>query len=615
LWLTEIPEVKKGKWRFRQLFVNGARRYRSRLPKKGFYRITELPGVDLAGPFDTPCKEFRFADKEIKSDWSNLNDVEVVVLHLWVDVHLPIAEVNEKERLVAFTRNSRRILTPEDSRYYVENVFEGLTNPGEWYLNRKTGRLYYKPKPNEDPATAEIVAPRLVSLVRFEGNPEEKNLVEYITLRGLTFSHNDWELPPDDAGDYQAANTVPGAIYGQGMRNCTIENCTVKNIGTYGIELSGGCQDNRLAHNEISEAGGGGIKISGGDAESPAYLRTGNTQVTDNHLHHLGQIYHSSVGILVQHSAGNNISHNHIHHLFYTGISVGWIWGYKTSVSQDNRIEFNHIHHIGQGLLSDMGGIYLLGVSPGTVVRNNLVHHVQAYGYGGWAIYPDEGNSHILIENNIGYDTSHTIFHQHYGRENIVRNNIFAFGKQGQIAYSKTEEHLGFTLQNNIILTNQQPFFVGGYNHKLTERKFLSDLNLFWDVKHKNPIFAKITERPLKLPAWQRLGYDLHSQIGNPKFKNYQKRNFRLTKSSPACKIGFQPIDLSQVGPRENCHLKCKRRHLRRPQIIGSDKSDPYKFPAKSVTCVVFPYSVLYSSTENGKIFLSFHFTYCLTHS
>jgi len=103
------------------------------------------------------------------------------------------------------------------------------------------------------------------------------------------------------------------------------------------------------------------------------------------------------------HAAGNIITHNHIHDLYYTGISAGWRWGYNESVARDNLIEKNHIHDIGQGWLSDMGGIYTLGVQPGTVLRGNLIHDVNKASYGGWAIYLDEGSSHIIVENNICY--------------------------------------------------------------------------------------------------------------------------------------------------------------------------------------------------------------------
>ncbi len=133
----------------------------------------------------------------------------------------------------------------------------------------------------------------------------------------------------------------------------------------------------------------------------------------------------------MRHAAGNRIAHNHIHDLFYSGISVGWSWGYGESVARDNAIAHNHVHDVGQGLLSDLGGIYLLGVSAGTTVRNNLVHDVRRYHYGGWGIYPDEGTSHVVIEDNVCYDTDSQALHQHYGRENLVRNNIFAWGARG----------------------------------------------------------------------------------------------------------------------------------------------------------------------------------------
>ena len=295
-------------------------------------------------------------------------------------------------------------------------------------------------------------------------------------------------------------------------------------------------------------------------------MRTGNTHITDNHLHHLGQIYHSAVGILACHSSGNNISHNHIHDLYYTGISVGWVWGYKPITSVDNRIEFNHIHHICQGLLSEAGGIYTLGVSPGTVIRNNLVHDIETYHHGAIGIWLDEGSSHIIIENNIAYNTNAAIFALNIGRENIVRNNIFAFGGQSQFGCGPAVGHIGFTFEKNIVITDGQPLCSARIEDKI--RNFISDMNLFWDVSRKNPVLGRLfcpkvrvaggdviyerKNKDFKMADWQKLGYDLHSVIADPGCKDYQKRDFTLKKTSPARKLGFRPIDMSQVGPRRN---------------------------------------------------------------
>ncbi|MEX2607190.1 MAG: right-handed parallel beta-helix repeat-containing protein [Kiritimatiellia bacterium] len=100
----------------------------------------------------------------------------------------------------------------------------------------------------------------------------------------------------------------------------------------------------------------------------------------------------------------------------------------------DRSVYSNGRGETGSGMLSDMGGIYTLGLQTGTVLRNNHIHHIEALSYGAWCIYPDEGSSHLLIENNVCHSTNREIFHQHYGRENIVRNNIFAFGERGVVS-------------------------------------------------------------------------------------------------------------------------------------------------------------------------------------
>ena len=140
---------------------------------------------------------------------------------------------------------------------------------------------------------------------------------------------------------------------------------------------------------------------------------------------------------------------------------------------------------MGWGKLSDMGGVYTLGISPGTTVRYNLVHDVLAFGYGGWGLYPDEGSSDILWENNVVYRTNAGCLHQHYGRDNMIRNNIFAFATHGQIVRTRNETHRSFVCQRNIVYYTQGPPL--GDNFQLGQHQF--DYNCYWNPANKKPKF------------------------------------------------------------------------------------------------------------------------------
>jgi hypothetical protein len=544
-WVAEVPEARSKGWVFRHVAVNGQWRDRPRLPRSGHFRIAGLAGADPRGRYDTRANRFEYAAGDIDPKWTSLSDVEVVVLHFWVDTHLKIAQVDPDRRLVTFDRFSRRKFTddykPELARYYVSNVYEAL-GPGDFYLTRATARLHYRPKEGESPEKTEVVAPRLSALVQLQGDPGAGKIVEHVVFRNLTFSDTAYEPGPQDAVDGQAASTVPGAIMATGARSCSIEGCLLRNLGGYGIELSDGCQGLRIVHNELTGIGAGGIKMTGGTARSPEARRTRDNVVTDNHMHDLGRSFHSGVGILIMHAAGNTLAYNHIHDLYYTGISVGWVWGYGPSVSRENRIEFNHIHHVGRKLLSDMGGVYLLGVSPGTVVRNNKIHDVEAWGYGGWGLYTDEGSTGIVLENNLVYRTTHGGFHQHYGRENIVRNNIFALARDAQVVRTRMEPHRSFTFERNIVYYRTGNLL--GSNWK--DDKFAMDYNLYFNTAGKPVEFPDGS-----LEKWQARGFDKHSLVADPLFVAPERDDFSLRPDSPALKLGFKPLDMSRVGPRE----------------------------------------------------------------
>lgn len=580
-WVADLPAVAEGKWYFRQLWVNGERRQRARAPKQGFYWMEDVPGITFAAKQFDGTDTFKCAPDDIQP-WHNLTDVDVVALHYWVEERMPIASFDPATRLVKSSRRSIFALKDDVAkrfaRYYVENVFEELSAPGEWYLDRASGKLYYLPMPGETPATAEVFASVIEQWLKVTGDPDAGQFVEGLRFIGLTFQHSEWQQPTgrnilfgdsDDptlprepevafAAAPQAACNIAGGIVFMGARNCAVEDCAIEHAGGYAVQLADGCQFNRIVGNEMCDLGAGGVTMNGADVQGPASHRTGNNAITDNHIHAGGRVFPSAIGIFSAHAFGNDMSHNHIHDFYYTGISCGWVWGYADSISKDNRIEHNHIHHLGHGALSDMGGIYTLGVQPGTVIRGNHIHDVEKHNYGGWGIYLDEGSAHILVENNICHDTSSQLFHQHYGRENLVRNNIFAFGREGLMALGRGEAHNSFTFTHNILIGDGQWLYAGGYAGQVERRAIRSDLNLLWDVNGKPFISGDAVAdananwylaRSYTWDEWRVHGQDCHSILADPRCRDLAARDFTLAEDSPALALGFKPFVL-MAGPR-----------------------------------------------------------------
>jgi parallel beta-helix repeat protein len=195
-------------------------------------------------------------------------------------------------------------------------------------------------------------------------------------------------------------------------------------------------------------------------------------------------------------------------------------------------------------ILSDMGGIYTLGMQPGTRVINNLWHDIGGFRYGGWGIYFDEGSSSIVAENNIVYRTTHGGFHQHYGATNIVRNNIFAFARDHQLQRSREEDHVSFRFTNNIVLFDKGALLGSTWKND----KFILDRNLYWDLRQTDPGQMKFANGTLQ--QWQQRGHDQNSVIADPRFRGLDQDDYTLRSGSPARKLGFKPINMRDVGPR-----------------------------------------------------------------
>ncbi len=589
VWIAPVPARALAMGPVRQLFVNGERRTRSIWPKYPDVLTPAGTTRPVTGRLFTACDSFIPAPADWSNDWNDPAGIEAVLLQKWTDCRLPVERFEPESGAVLFSLNTRFEIDPAHTRYFWENVREKMTEPGEYYFDRQAGEIWYLPKPGETPDSIEAFVPATGALVVFRGKPG--NPVRFIRFEGIAFRHAgaprpevrtayDFHNPVAEdprnefilsrwvrsnhasgrfGGSPQAAAHLPGIISLFYAADLAICGCRFTNSGWYGVLVGGGCDSIRIENNDFLNLGGGGITASGGAdsvlKEEPM-LCTRRLIITDNHIAECGRDSRCSVGILLGHVSDSVIEHNHIHDLYYSGISCGWSWGFAPNSAHDVKIGYNHIHDLGHGMLCDMGGVYLLGIQPGTRVYNNHIHDINCRFYGGWGVYTDEGSSHIVVEENICHDCSRDGLHQHYGRENIFRYNLCAFnGESGlRISCGLTDrddknllpgEHYRKNINffGNVLVQSGNTFFLTQARETLGTEEFYSDGNFFYDPAPDAALpFAKNIPEWFEFshPAWsatfaewRALGHDMGSVWGDPMFVSLEKRDFHLRDDSP----------------------------------------------------------------------------------
>ena len=543
-----VPEAAAGTWRFTDLIVNGKRAVPARYPKNRTLRAvtTEHPSIatENAPVHDTSGGSRWFiAHPEDLEGVTGVENATVSFYHWWVDEHCPVKSYDPATGRVELACRTRFRITAEyeqdytgNLEYYLENVPDEMCDPGEWFLDCGAGMVYYIPREGETAENVEMLAPVTDRLFHIAGTPQRR--VTGIRLRGLELLCTRGDYMSYDAGagefcgaDAQAVNGAPGAVSFAWAAHCALENCTLRGLGLHGVEILEGC-DSILAENCLMEQlGAGGVKVFGTRAEELADApekATHHITVRRCRILHAGRRHAAACGVLICHAHGCEVADCEVAWLDYTGISVGWVWGYAPNSTYGTRVTGNHVHHIGMGRLSDMGGLYFLGPQPGTVVRGNNIHDINSAHYGGNGIYTDQGAGGILFEENKVWRCKTACFTQHYGSRNVLRRNIFAFGGDCLVNSCHRDDAVpALLLEHNILLTDGVPVYLPLVCGQRGSR------NLVWDVRGGDPMLCK-NPTVIGLEEWQRVfGRDEGSLAADPGFADAKNGDFTLPEDSP----------------------------------------------------------------------------------
>ena len=548
VWRVTLPEVKAGEWNFVQLFVNGKRRFRPAIPHEGF--LTSLSNAcedakSVGGLWVTPG--------DVKSSWANRGDIELQAFHNWSVTRMYIDTIDEKSGLVTFPV-PRAVNVRQNNfkkrRYRLENVKEAFGRPGEWYLDRPSGVLSYMPCPGENPHTAEVVAPYLDKVVCVTN-------AKHVIFKDVIFAHQSRVTPREGCYAIQAAFNLPPSVQVVDSEHITFERCGFYHVGGYALDFGRRSRACAVKGCVMRDLGGGGVTI-GPFGKDPPDGR-GKITIEDCRITEGGRIVPAAVGILIGRSSYNRIVHNEVDHLYYTGISVGWNWDSKPSQAHHNEIAFNHVHDIGQGVLSDMGLVYLLGRAPGTTVHDNFLHDILTGEYGGNGVYADEGSSELKVYNNVIMNTRRS-YHQNHGEDNEVFNNVFINSESMQYSFRPHPMTKGNTvsLHHNVCVwkkggcMDKRPPF-SSVKRKLKnwtpppfEAGCQTASNLYWCVGEGEFKFGK-----LSFDEWKSLGRDVGSLAADPLFVgDVWRGEVEMKAASPAFEMGIRPLDPCKAGVR-----------------------------------------------------------------
>lgn len=368
----------------------------ARWPNEGFVKIADVlfeDPVDVRGTKGDRVGKFVYEGERPKR-WTDEADpwVHGYWFWDWSDEHHPVASIDTDAKIIAVEPPYHSYGYRKGQWYYAYNLLCELDRPGEWYLDRASGSLFFWPPQTED--LDELVAGRpTVSLIDTLVRIEQ---AEHVTLAGFALEH--------------ARST---AIQVDGCRHVQIVDCRLRNIGGWGVRVSGG-QLCGVFDSDLYNLGDGGIALAGGDRKS---LTPGSHVAMGNDVHHYGRVHPMYNAGVAASGVGNLIAHNHIHHAPHQ--AIGFSGNEHTMVG-------NEIDHVCLES-NDAGAIYAGRdwTQRGTVIAGNHFHDITGFqDRGCMGVYLDDMYCGTKIVGNLFRNVSRAAFIGG-GRDNLVADNVF----------------------------------------------------------------------------------------------------------------------------------------------------------------------------------------------
>ena len=498
--------------------------------------------------------------KERIATWKNPKGAYFNALHngKWGGFHYQITGVDKEGNAIlkGGQQNNRGSKTHKEYRM-VENVFEELDSPGEWYLDKETHQLYYWPSKNVNIETSKVEVAVLKDLIQVVGTLEKP--VKNVTISDISFKYTKRTFLEKYEPLLRSDWTIyrGGVVFFEGTENCVVKDNEFAYLGGNVLMASKYNKGLEVLGNHIYDNGASGISFIGDPSavRSPSFnygqfvplskmdtisgpkneLYPRACLVKDNLIHRIGRIEKQTAGVQIAMAMSIKVGHNSIYDVPRAGINIGdGTWGghilefndvFNTVLETSDHGSFNSWgrdrfwlpkRNKMNELTTENPDMYTWDAVKTTIIRNNRFRCDH-----GWDIDLDDGSSNYHIYNNLLLNNGLKL---REGFNRVAENNI--------IVNSSLHPHVWFVnsrdvFKHNIVGDGYQDIGLLGWGKEL-------DYNLF-----------PTEESMMKSQIYNR---DMHSIYGNPMFKNPKHLDFSVKEDSPALKIGFKNFSMDQFG-------------------------------------------------------------------